>query len=102
MRYSFSDWTCIQLPACAAPSLTYDNERTEAAEDQTPENGGLVACGPVDVLAGSCPEGDGRHCSCVCEGVVERRKVLGGCNATAAVVAIGMPGLGVADLTVDA
>ena len=49
------------------PGLAYHNQRAEAANDQTPENGGLVARSPVDVLAGRGPEGDGRHCEmCVC------------------------------------
>lgn len=48
----------------------YHNQRTAAAEHQTPENGGLVARSPVDVLAGRGPEGDGRHCDmCMCCGL---------------------------------
>ena len=42
--------------------LAYHNQRAEAANDQTPENGGLVARSPVDVLAGRGPEGDRGHC----------------------------------------
>jgi hypothetical protein len=41
--------------------MTYHNERAEATEHQTPENGGLVARGPVDVLARRGPESDGSH-----------------------------------------
>ena len=41
--------------------MSYHNKRAEAAEDQTPENGGLVARGPVDVLARRGPESDGSH-----------------------------------------
>jgi hypothetical protein len=39
----------------------YHNKRAAAAEDQTPENGGLVARGPVDVLARRGPESDRCH-----------------------------------------
>jgi hypothetical protein len=39
----------------------YHNQRTAAAEHQTPENGGLVARSPVDVLARRGPESDGCH-----------------------------------------
>ena len=41
--------------------MSYHNKRAEAAEHQTPENGGLVARGPVDVLARRGPESDGSH-----------------------------------------
>ena len=50
------------LPAPLLLGLAYHNQRAEAANDQTPEDGGLVARGPVDVLAGRGPEGNGRHC----------------------------------------
>ena len=48
-------------PASHVPGLAYHNQRAEAANDQTPENGGLVARGPVDVLARRSPESDGCH-----------------------------------------
>jgi hypothetical protein len=41
--------------------ISYHNQRTAAAEHQTPENGGLVARSPVDVLARRGPESDGCH-----------------------------------------
>jgi hypothetical protein len=55
------------IPAFHFSGLAYHNQRAEAANDQTPEDGGLVARSPVDVLAGRGPEGDGRHCGmCMC------------------------------------
>lgn len=54
--------------ASGLQGLAYHNQRAEAANDQTPENGGLVARSPVDVLAGRGPEGDGGHGGiCVCD-----------------------------------
>ena len=54
--------------ASGLQGLAYHNQRAEAANDQTPENGGLVARSPVDVLAGRGPEGDRGHCGiCVCD-----------------------------------
>jgi hypothetical protein len=43
------------------PELAYHNQRTQAANAQSPKDGGLVTRSPVDVLAGRCPKGDGRH-----------------------------------------
>jgi len=58
------------FPAPRLLGLAYHNQRSKAANDQTPEDGGLVARGPVDVLAGCGPEGDGRHYGmCVCGGL---------------------------------
>jgi hypothetical protein len=59
------------LSTLRLPGLAYHNQRAEAANDQTPEDGGLVARGPVNVLAGGSPEGDRRHCGmCMCGGRV--------------------------------
>jgi hypothetical protein len=70
----------IYSSSSPSPGLAYHNQRAEAANDQTPEDGGLVARSPVNILPGRGPEGDGRHCEiCVwCEEVVgESRKRCG-------------------------
>jgi hypothetical protein len=65
--------------------ISYHNERAEAAEDQTPENGGLVARGPVDVLARRGPESDGRHDVCVVRECVFAREAWLYCRYVLAV-----------------
>lgn len=45
----------------AFQDFSYHNQRTAAADSQTPEDGRLVTCGPGDVLARRGPESDGRH-----------------------------------------
>ena len=69
---------CPPLPDLHLQGQAYHNQRAEAANDQTPENGGLVARSPVDVLAGRGPEGNRSHCGiCVCDVcwvVVEARR----------------------------